>query len=119
MDLLVDSDEYGRLFRPQLEFITDDKYNFTNGTGLFVTFRHDNKIETVRQDNDNLVIDGVTITSLDRAIEAKAILHIKNGIIDNLEIWCVTDNYPQTDLKKYILKQDWIGSTNRQIVVDK
>jgi hypothetical protein len=119
MDLLVDDDEYRLLYRPQLDYITDDKYDYTNGSGLFVTFTTDDRINTLPQNKDTNVIDGVTIKSIENGLVAKAILHIKNGLIDSLEIWCVTNNYPDHDLKKYTLQQDWIGSSNRQIVVDK
>lgn len=119
MDLLVDGDEYGRLLRPQLTHLVDDNYDYTNGAGLFVTFKHDDKITPIKHDKDINVIDGVTITTIDKILEAKAILHIKRGLIDNLEILCVTHNYPEKDLEKYILKQEWVGSPNRQIVVDK
>lgn len=119
MDLLVDDDEYRLLYRPQLDYITDDKYDYANGSGLFVTFTTDDRINTLPQNKDTNVIDGVTIKSIENGLVAKAILHIKNGLIDSLEIWCVTNNYPDHDLKKYTLQQDWIGSSNRQIVVDK
>jgi hypothetical protein len=119
MDLLVDSDEFGVLYRPQLDYITDDKYDYTNGSGLFVTFTTNDKINTLPQNKDTNVIDGVTIKSIENGLVAKAILHIKNGLIDSLEIWCATNNYPDHDLKKYTLQQDWVGSSNRQIIVDK
>ncbi len=119
MDLLIDDDEYGLLYRPQLDYITDDKYDYTNGSGLFVTFTTDDRINLLRQNKDTNVIDGVTIKSIENGLVAKAILHIKNGLIDSLEIWCVTNNYPDNDLDKYTLQQDWVGWSNRQIVVDK
>ena len=118
LDLLLNGDEIGKLFSSQLEYIVDDEYEYTKGNGLFVYFKHTDKIETFRQDNDELVIDGVTITSIDKNIEANAILFIKKGVIDNLEIWCVTGNYPNTDLDNYIATQDWVGSPGRQIVVE-
>ena len=81
MDLLVDDDEYRLLYRPQLDYITDDKYDYTNGSGLFVTFTTDDRINTLPQNKDTNVIDGVTIKSIENGLVAKAILHIKNGLI--------------------------------------
>ncbi len=118
LDLLLHGDEYATLFRPQLEHLIDDKYNYTEGNGLFVYFKHSNEIEPFRQDNDELVLDGVIVTTTDKALEAKAILFIKNGVIDYLELWCVTCNYPDTDLDNYIVKQNWTDSPGRQIVVE-
>lgn len=52
-------------------------------------------IEKFKTNNQNLVLDGLTIKSVRHQIEAKATLLFKNGLIDNLEIWCYEGEYPQ------------------------
>ncbi len=118
LDLLLDSDEVGKLYRQQLEYISENKYEYTKGSGVFIDFKHSDKIEIHRQNHNNKVIDGVTIISVDKTLEAKAILFTKEGLIDYLEIWCVTDNYPNSDLDNYIATQDWVGSPGRKIIVE-
>jgi len=117
LDLLLDSDEIGKSIRPQIDHLVDNNYNYTDN-GVFVTFAYDDKINLLKQDNDDLVIDGVKITNIDETLEARAILFLKNGLIDYLEIWAITDNYPKSNLNNYVLTQDWTNSTNRRIIVD-
>lgn len=78
-------------------------------------FDHNTGIEKFKTDNQNLVLDNVTIKSIEHQIEAKATLFFKNALIDNLEIWCYEGVYPQKDLISYILTQTWFNSDTKMI----
>ena len=115
LELLLDSDEDGLFASQQLPFLTESKFNYT-GSGLFVSFEHNVGIEIYRAENKDLVLDGVNIKSDECQIEAQAILFFKDGLIDNLEIWCYIGEYPNNDLTSYILTQTWLGSDNKTII---
>lgn len=114
INLLLDCDKDGLFARQQIPFLTEKNFEFT-GSGLFVYFDHNTGIEKFKTDNQNLVLDGVTIKSVEHQIEAQATLFFKNGLIDNLEIWCYEGEYPQKDIKNYILTQTWLNSGNKMI----
>jgi hypothetical protein len=117
LDLLLDGDNEGVAVRPQLEFLTDAKYDHT-GSGLFVTFSHSDGIGRYKYFKDDLVLLGVKITTSEYPIEAEATVFLKNGFIDNLEIWCYKGDYPQKDLAKYTLTQAWDNSDAKQITTE-
>ena len=117
LDLLLDGDNEGIAVRPQLEFLTDTKYDYT-GSGLFVKFSHSDGIDKHKYSQDDLVLLGVKITTSEYPIEADGTVFIKNGFIDYLEIWCYAGDYPQKDLTKYTLTQAWNNSPARQITTE-
>lgn len=112
INLLLDSDKDGLFARQQISFLTETEFEFT-GSRLFVYFDHNTGIERFKTDNNSLVLNGVTIKSVEHQIEAQATLFFKNGLIDNLEIWCYEGEYPQEDLKNYILILTWLNSDNK------
>jgi hypothetical protein len=118
LDLLLDGDNDGLMIRQQLDYITDENYNYT-GSGLFVKFSHSDSISTKRIQKDNLVLNGVLIKSSELEIGADAKVFITNGSIDYLEIWSQSGDYPKKELMDYILTQVWEGSTKRQVTKDK
>ena len=117
LDLLLDGDNEGIAVRPQLEFLTDTKYDFT-GSGLFVTFSHGDGIDKYKYSKDDLVLLGVKITTSEYPVEADGTVFLKNGFIDNLEIWCYKGDYPQKDLTKYTLTQAWNNLPAKQITTE-
>jgi hypothetical protein len=117
LDLLFDGDDLGRKFRPQVKFLTEKDYNYTH-MGLFVGFSHDNGIEEYRAINDRLILNGVIIRSKEIELGAEAILHFSNGLVDYLEIWSHSGEYPEKELGKYTMTQEWIGSPGRKIVAE-
>ncbi len=114
LDLLLDGDKDGKLLRQQIPFLNDSKYDYT-GAGLFVTFNHDIGIEKFKLKNDELVLDGVDIFNEADSIEADATAFIKNGLVDSLEIWSKTGEYPKEELRNYTLTQSWNNSPRREI----
>ena len=114
LDLLLDEDNEGIALRPQIEFLTDSKYNYTGG-GLFVTFSHSDGIEKHKYSKSNLILLGVKITTSEYPFEADGSVFLKNGFIDYLEIWCYKGDYPKKDLAKYTLTQAWNNSPGKQI----
>lgn len=118
MDLLLDGENDELMIRHQLDCLTDENYDFT-GSGLFVTFSHNDNISTKRIQKDNLILNGVLIKSSELEIGADAAVFITNGIIDYLEIWSLSGDYPKRELTDYVLTQVWEDSPKRQITKDK
>ena len=114
LDLLLDSDTEGLFARQQIPFLTDSSYDYTP-SGLFVSFEHRKEIESFRTEKGDLVLNGVKIKTNEYKIEADATLFFKDGIIDNLEIWCYAGEYPKNDLINYTLTQTWTDSENKTI----
>ncbi|MBX3254132.1 MAG: hypothetical protein KF862_08340 [Chitinophagaceae bacterium] len=114
LNLLLDSDEDGLCARQQISFLTEKNFDYT-GSGLFVYFDHNIGIEKFRAEKPDLVLGGITIKSDKQHIEAKATLFFKDGLIDNLEIWCYDGYYPKGNLTNYVLTRTWINSDNKTI----
>ncbi len=117
MDLLLSGDA-GLAARPQIQFLTDAEYEYTGGSGLFVSFSHSEEIVRYKSNEDDLILDWLKITTTEFPIEAEAILFFKNGIIDYLEIWCYQGDYPTHDLKEYTLTQLWNNSPGTEAIND-
>lgn len=117
LDLLLDGDDLNRKTRLQIDFLTDVDYNYT-GAGLFVSFSHAEGIEKYRLATDQAIINGVEIKSTELESGAEAVISINNGLIDHLEIWSYSGEYPKKDLSSYTLTQNWKGSPGRLIKAD-
>jgi hypothetical protein len=118
LDLLLDCDEDGKIARQQMTYLTERNYNYS-GAGLFVIFSHTDDALKYRLRKKDAVLNGVKIKSPDLGIGADATLSFKDGIVDYLEIWSLDGNYPDKELEKYIMTQEWKDSPNRQIIDDK
>ena len=114
LDLLLDGDKAGLALRPQIPYLTDAEYEYT-GVGLFVTFQSDAEIEACKYHEDEVILDGVSITSTDLGIGACATVFISGGVIVTLEIWSYDGDYPRYELKNYVLKQDGAFGSGRKI----
>jgi hypothetical protein len=114
IDLLLDGDAEGIAARPQIQYLTDEKYDYSVG-GLFVIFSHDEEIGKYKSSKHDLILNGVKITTSEFPIEADATLFFINGIINCLEIWCYNGDYPNSNLTKYTLTQIWDNSPGRQV----
>jgi hypothetical protein len=115
LELLLDGDEETLYARQQLPFITEKSFNYTGG-GLFVNFTHSDEIINYKISN-NLLLGEVKIQTTEFPIEADATLFFKDGLIDYLEIWCYSGDYPKQDLTKYTLIQIWENSPNKIITI--
>ena len=114
LDLLLDSDEEGLLTRKQIPFLTEKNFDYTD-SGVFVYFEHKTGVEKFKAEKQDLVLDGLKIYSSEYQIEAQATLFFKEGIIDNLEIWCYVGDYPKSYLNSYTITQTWLNSNNKTI----
>lgn len=115
LNLLLDGDNEGLLARQQLPFITEENFDYTGG-GLFVQFSHSDEITNHKVSKLDLILNGVKIQTTEYPIEADATLFFKEGIINYLEIWCYLGDYPNKDLTKYTLTQEWENSPNKTIM---
>lgn len=114
LDLLLDGDRKSEFVKNQLPYLSDSEYNYTNGAGCFIYFLHIEEIIKYKT-RESFILNGVKIESEELEIGADATLFMKDGIIDHLEIWSFDNSYPNTELRKYTLTQDWIGSPKRVI----
>jgi len=106
LDLLTGSDNDGIILRKQISFLYDESYTYT-GSGLFITFSHSDTIKNYKLTSKTSVLDGVNIESTELSNSAYAILFLKNGIIDSLEIASNDGLYPNKELANYVLRQTW------------
>ena len=114
LELLLDGDD-SKVAKSQIPFLSDTKYEYTNGGGVFIRFSHSAEIDEYRLAEDELVLNGVTIESPELGIGADATVFLTNGIIDYLEIWSFDGDYPDYELTNYMLKQAWHDSPERTI----
>lgn len=111
LDLMLDGDEDGFLARTQLAHLTETDFDYT-GVGVFVHFDYDGPDAGQHEEEEELILSGVFIESEQDQIEAEAILYFTDGIIDCLEIFCHSGDYPERELTRYTLTQDWgLGRT--------
>lgn len=115
--MLTDGDSFGLSVRGQFNYLTEKEYNYT-GAGLFVNFSHADGIEKFKTDNEELILNGVTIKSKEIGVGAEATVFLDNGLIDYLEIWSHDGMYARKELETYTLTQEWTGSPGRQIIVE-
>lgn len=128
LDLVFDDHSERDLLRKQVSFLTVTDIDYT-GIGAFVNFSADDQIQQFKLDTSNAttfdiegnptsMVDGVEIKNSDLLILADAIVHLKNGIIDHLEIWnkCGEDYVP-TDPEHYQLDQMWLDKNKRRTII--
>ncbi|SCY28960.1 hypothetical protein [Flavobacterium caeni] len=110
LDLLLDGDEDGFSARSQLQHLTDVETHY-DAEGVVVYFDFDGPLPEP-DDEEDLVLSGVFIVSEQDQIEAEAVLYFADGIVDCLEIVCLSGDYPPRELTQYTLTQDWgLGRT--------
>jgi hypothetical protein len=113
--LLIDENGYQSLIM-QLPLIEESKYEYS-GIGVFVSFYANAEAPNYKLNEGKIILDGVLIKSPELHEEgAEAILHINDGIMDYLEIWCYDGVYPEKkELREYTLTQIWKGSEHKMI----
>ena len=114
LQLLIEGNDNEARLQSQLPFLTESSREYT-GIGAFVNFDHVDGIIQFKTEQDNLILNGVTITTQELDMEANASLFFKDGIINYLEIWCCFGEYPHKDLTQYTLQQVRENSPNRTI----
>jgi len=118
LELILDGDKEGIDSKSQLKYLSESDYEYTS-SGVFVEFKHKSGIEKYKTDKSDLILDGVEIKSTELEIGADCTLFFKNGLINNLEIWSFSGNYPKKELSDYELTQKWENSPERKIIVNK
>jgi len=110
LEKIIETESDHDLLRSQLDYLEIKNYEYT-WTGLFVHFEKKNGIETFKGVDDK-VLNGLIIKSQELELGAEATLFIKGGLIDYLEIWSHSGNYPKHEIKEYKLTQGWIEKNN-------
>ena len=126
-DLAFDNHSASVQLQQQISFLSIAKELHT-GTGIFIYFQADTKIQQFKINtlgnanydiagNHTQMINGIEIKNRDLLILADAIIHLKNDIIDHLEIWnkCGED-YVKTQPDHYELQQVWLENSGRKII---
>jgi len=113
-NLLQDQSE-NELIEKQIQCLSNIEYDYTS-MGLFVRFSYSEEVFNYRLKNENTILGEIFIKSNELNDHALGHFFLKEGIIDYLEIWSVSGNYPNKELDNYIITQDWVGSLQRQII---
>ena len=126
-DLIFDGHKSKDLLDKQINYLSVGKLDHT-GVGLFIHFTKDNKIYSYKiiyesgsmtTDNQgiNELLIGVELKNADLNILADVIVHIKDGIIDNLEIFQkYHSSYPMTEPEHYEIYQDYLDKSKRRTI---
>lgn len=128
LDLAFDDHAASDLLRKQISYLTLTDIDHT-GIGAFIHFQADTQIKQFRLDttmatnfdiegNPTTMVDGIEIRNPELSILADAIVHLKNGVIDHLEIWnkCGED-YVHTEPVHYELHQMWLDNNIRRTII--
>ncbi len=97
------------LLKLQLPHLIESGFEYT-GVGLFVSFSYSEPILQYRTKEDEMIIDGVLIQSSELDNGALATVWVRKGLIDSLEIWSCSGDYPKNDSKDYKLIQTWVDT---------
>jgi hypothetical protein len=128
LDLAFDDHSASDLLRKQVLFISVTNTEHT-GSGAFIHFQPDHQIQQFKLDTTNatnfdiegnaiVMIFRIEIRNTELSILADAIVHLKNGVIDHLEIWNKCgEEYVQTEPEHYELYQTWLGNNNPRIII--
>ena len=109
IDVSLEGELYEEQLRRQLELLTISEEKYTD-SGLFTYFYADDKISKLKLSKSQIKNMGVVFINIELInkqlnILADVIIHMKDGIIDNVEIWNKTGvNYPKEELLTYELK---------------
>lgn len=114
LSLILDGNDIDSKLKKQIKFISEKNRQHT-GAGVFIYFDHDKDIFKCKV-NQDIVLNGLKIYSKEYDLEAEVNLFTKDGLLDYLEILAIAGSYPIEDPKKYIVKQIWLNSPNREIV---
>ncbi len=127
-ELAFDDHPFSDLLRNQISFLTLTETDHT-GIGAFIHFKADNDIERFRLDTSNSknfdiegnpteMVNGLEIRNPDLLILADAIVHLKNGFIDHLEIWNKCgEYYVKTHPEHYELEQMWLDNNKKRKII--
>ncbi|MFN8306130.1 MAG: hypothetical protein U0T79_05115 [Ferruginibacter sp.] len=128
LDLAIDNLPERDLLRNQIALLAITDINHT-GVGVFINFSPEEEIQKFKIDTSNsrtfdtdgnaiALLDGVEIRNAELSILADAIVHLKNGIIDHLEIWNKSGaDYVLTEPEHYQLEQMWLEATMRRRII--
>ncbi|MEJ1240494.1 hypothetical protein WBG78_20290 [Chryseolinea sp. T2] len=100
----------------KIEYLTEESFEYT-GVGVFVSFKHSIGIEQHKLAIDNVLINGLEIESTSLEVGAEASVSVNKGLIDYLEIWSYSGEYPTQELADYTLRQSWTNGQGREIIV--
>lgn len=126
-ELLFDELGYEDLLKGQIPFLVVGSKEHTK-VGAFIYFGHEKGIESFQVqavgepgfDSDgNLIarINGVELKNDNLEILAATTVHLKNGLIDCLEIWNKNgEEYPIVEPEVYRLEQVWNGKAENRTI---
>ena len=111
--LALDAKDTPAGLHEQFAFIEEGSREHT-GVGMYVYFKHQPGIESHRLEDDS-PWEGPSLERPGMAGYATTMIHLKGGIVDNLEIYAVEGVFPTDEIIDYSLKQTWIGSARKWI----
>ena len=116
LDIITETlkgEKYEEQITKQLEHLEEVEYeHMDSGLLIFIEYRKAAKefwltdaqlYETFGEAEHAL--SKIELINTDQNIHAETSVHFKNGLIERVEIWNKTGNYPEDDLKTWELKQ--------------
>jgi hypothetical protein len=128
LELSLTDCKYERLLRLQIPFLFEKGRQHT-GVGMYIYFNTEGGADKYRISEKNepkfdidgnsiQVLDGIEVTNTELSILADAAVHIKNGLIDSVEIWNKNgEEYPSQEPDCYELTQAWLDISQRRTIV--
>jgi len=126
LSLFFHGEKDAEFFKKQIAHLTVSEIEYS-GVGVFITFENDEKIYEYRayselkdidfkNENRLTILDGIVIKNKELNIEASAMIHIEDGIIESIEIFNYNGfEYPESELENYEISQNW-GNYNNKII---
>jgi hypothetical protein len=115
LDLLLDQEQDALAFRAQIPHLSIGEIEYTGGAGAFIYFKSEPSIELFKQLSKYTNFNAVLLSAEELTADAEAIVHIKNGVMDYLEIWSHDGNYPNHEVQNYKAWQAWDNSPGRRL----
>lgn len=88
----------------QLDYLTEKNREYME-VGCFINFSMAHEGILAHKLSEDLIVDGLRITSQQLPNGAEAILYISGGIITELELWSLSGNFPTKEITDYILER--------------
>ena len=112
---LVDNDET-ELLKSQIPFLTIRKLEH-KGIGLYIYFEKQPQIHRYCTNLKDTPLTGLEIKNEKENVLADAIVYIKDGLLDYIEIFNKNGNdYPIIELTNYEMYQTWLDESCRKSI---
>lgn len=117
-DLILDGYHSADLLKNQIPYLLEKNREHTGG-GLYIYFTTEKGVENYKIKESSIdILDGLEVQNKKLNILADIILHLRNGVINCIEIWNKNgEKYPLDDPIQYEMKQLWLPPSKRRTII--